>query len=251
MPLVTERKGLWSRAGLPSDSALPPPGRLTQGRSRPRELSFLTCEMGDSLWRAGPAALNQMKQVQVWRGASRLKPRQLPHSPGEQPGLPPLPLRLAVRGVVSSQHRAPPSSESTLVQKRAELPLVRGEDYTVCPERSLSRPRQMLRPCWRTRVIPQHGSEAAGALSLPAALASDSTRCPHLHWDPHLHGSLHMACSPSPRAFAHLAPLPCTAFLGPSSWLTPLLLGSAGQHLLQEAFLHSLNSHPPGSQLLL
>lgn len=74
MPLATEGKGLWSRAGLRADSALPPPGRLTPGRSRPRELSFLICEMGDSWWRAGPAALSGAKQVKVWRGASRLKP---------------------------------------------------------------------------------------------------------------------------------------------------------------------------------
>lgn len=69
------------------------------------------------------------------------------------------------------------------------------------------------------------------------------------------HSSPPMACSPSPQAFAHLAPLPCTAFLGPSSWLTPLLSGlswtAPPPGSLPASSKLSLRPRLPLSQLLL
>lgn len=56
------QKGLRSQASLGSNSALPLPGHLTQGRScYPSELGLLICEVGDHFRKAGPDAFDRTK----------------------------------------------------------------------------------------------------------------------------------------------------------------------------------------------
>lgn len=100
-----------------------------------------------------------------------------------------------------------------------------------------SRPTRTLRPCWRTRLIPQPGSEAAGNLRLPTALA----------WPPTPHAT--PTCTGTPRMpqlpTYGLLSLPsglCTS--SPSASHSPpwfLLLASSS------AFWAQLAAPPPGS----
>lgn len=136
-------KGLWGQAGLGSNSALLLPCLLGRGSSQdPSELSVLICEVGANVWKTCPDGLKGMKQrkgpargrraavLTIWLhppgGCSQPTARWPPssslsalsscHTPG-------------LWASIFSPHRAPPSTESPLVQKRRELTLsVHGED---------------------------------------------------------------------------------------------------------------------------
>ena len=141
-PTVTG-KGLWGQADFGSNSALLLPCHLGCASSQdPSELSVLICEVGANVWKTCPDGLKGMKQRKgLARGRRAAVLTIWLHPPGgcSQPTArwPPSSSLSALSSChtpglwasIYSPQRAPPSTESPLVQKRRELTLfVYGED---------------------------------------------------------------------------------------------------------------------------